>query len=310
MIAVVAVIWFGISKFRGEPTFPAPVAVNLEISPEMQANRNKQILASREKTRSIPGLKNGVPVLVPGLENWKTAFSPTLTADLKTIVFASLGHKGTKYDLYIAERISPGSRFDMPKIIEACISPETDAYPTLSADGLSLIYTRSDSAPVLYHARRTARDQPFGEPAIWEPAMKLSDGGYITYPQHLDRDRAAFSYTKGGIANRKFVAIGRPDLATSSDQVEPIPVTDTSGPYFFAKAELRAYNSAVNGLVFVYRARKDESFSAGESLLSADKIGPTEGSVWVTPSEDVIFFCGPGVGGELAAVRQLWMVQF
>ena len=309
-IAVVAVVWFGIAKFRGDPTFPAPVAVSLEVSPEMQAARNKQLLASREKTRSIAGLKTGVPVLVPGLEDWKTAYSMTLTADLKTIVFASLGHPGTLYDLYLAERTSPASRFDTPKIIESCISPETDAYPTLSADGLSLIYTQSDSAPVLYHARRTARDQPFGKAEIWEPAMKLSVGGYITYPQHLDRDRAAFSFTKGGIANRKLLAIGRPDLATSSDQAEPILVLDTSAPYFFAKSELRAYYSSIKGVEFVYRTRKDESFSAGESLLSADKIGPTEGSVWVTPSEDVLFFCGPGVGGELAVVRQLWMVQF
>ena len=93
------------------------------------------VRAPQPKTASLPSLPTRSPQPVPGLENLDPAFTPCLTPDMLIIVFAAQGNPKTGWDLYEATRTSVSEPFGRPQLIKACVSPRTDARPSLSADG-------------------------------------------------------------------------------------------------------------------------------------------------------------------------------
>ena len=78
----------------------------------------------------IAGRNRNVPL--PGFEGLENAYSPCLSADLKTIVFGHLTDGKTWFDLYIATRDKVEEPFGPPRLLLGCQSDELDAYPALS----------------------------------------------------------------------------------------------------------------------------------------------------------------------------------
>ena len=159
------------------------------------ADKAAAVRVVHHERRPIETLQQGVPELIPGLEDVGPGFSPCLTPDLRTIVFSNTGNPETAYDLYLAERKDASACFGQPRLIKSCASVDTDAYPTLTADGLELFFVRSDSRPEFYHARRASPSADFGDPVLWSvPAIPGADTAKlrIERPQFLDPLRLVF----------------------------------------------------------------------------------------------------------------------
>jgi Tol biopolymer transport system component len=97
-------------------------------------------------TRSPTGAAFGTPVRIDELASPANDWSPWLSADERTILFASSRPGGAGLsDLWIASRADPGAAFGVPQPITELNSPLDELSPALAADGLT-IYFRSTRA--------------------------------------------------------------------------------------------------------------------------------------------------------------------
>ncbi len=291
--------------------FPQAVRTPLaESSPERIAARAIAMRAPIPRVPSIPGLQTGTPVLLPGLEELNTAFSPALSADLRIVVFGAMGNPGTGYDLYLADRPSPSDAFSPPRLISSCATAECEAYPALSPDGLELIFARSDSDPVLMSTRRDSRGAEFPPPAEWTCPHLNDEGHRIGFPQFLDADRVAFSRSVPDPASREILMCERNETGSGFVPPEPLLMVDAFPLYFIAANRMRAYYGSDHGLGFTIRSQWEMPFGLPRPLADADVTGPIEGPIWVSPKEDIIFYCSAGVGQQPGSSRRLWMLRY
>jgi hypothetical protein len=221
-----------------------------------------------------------------------------------------MGHPGTGYDLYVADRASPSDAFSTPRLIESCATAECEAYPALSPDGLELLFARSDAEPVLMAARRDSRDAEFSDPTVWSCPKMNDDGLRIGYPQFVNADRVAFARSAADPSSRRILLCERPVAGGAFGSAEPLLMADAAPPYFVAGNRLRAYYGSDQGLAFTIRSQWEVSFGLPRPLATSAVAGPVEGPIWVCPKEDVIFYCSAGPGKELGSSRKLWMLRY
>lgn len=304
---VLAAVLAGWWSSRSSP-FPPP-----HLGSVAGTNRSaiEAMRAPRPPRPTLPSLPERAPQLVPGLENWVPAFSPCLTPDLCTIVFSATGNPNTGYDLYLASRSHPERPFDPPRLVQSCVSPETDAYPALSPDGLELIFARSDWTPQLFRAIRRSVHEDFGLPAVWTPVdYNAGRQQRLERPQWLDRHRVMFCFVELGAQRRSMLVAERSRKEGPFDKVWPMPFSNPWPLYFLAPNGLRAYHGTAEGIFLAVRNQLDDPFGEGEVLLTARLTGPIDGPLWVAPQEDLIVYCSPGPGKKPASSRRLWMIRY
>jgi hypothetical protein len=276
----------------------------------------ESIRAPRPSVPSVPGLKEGVAKLVPGLEEIDPVQSACLTPDLRTVVFAAK-LKEPNDDLFIATREDVSAPFGKPERIDACATPGGDVYPTLSPDGLELMYMQWRKPQYLFHAKRDSTSSRFAEPKAWlipgvDPEKERAAG-----PRFLDSRHVFFLIVRfRGLPRACFLA---ERAGAKSDFGSPQPVK-TSGvilPYVFLLPDSpRVYFPKDDGLhVFV---RPNQDVLGGEHILvaSAKTMGTIRDTrIWVAPQEDVVFYASTGPGkdpklGPNDEGRKLWMFRF
>lgn len=269
---------------------------------------------SRRGPPSVPGLARFKPQPVPGVGCMLRAYSPCLSADLKTIVFANWFGRKTEYDLYLATRNAPDGPFGPVDQIEACVTPWTDAWPALSADGLELIFVSSDDAhpntpPKLFRSRRPRLGAAFPEPeelslpGIDASRMRLSN------PQFVDSLRLKFCLIESPTTRTIRVA-SRADKHSPFKKVEKLPLENHWLLWWISADGLRAYAPIEEGIGMTYRESVDAEFGPIEVALPADVIGKIDGPIWLSPQEDVIFYCAPGEKGRPDGGRHLMVMAF
>jgi len=257
-------------------------------------------------TPSVPGLDLKEPQLVPGLEEVRPAFGPTLTPDLKILVYAGAG-RGRDYDLYLTRRDSVDKPFGPPEKIAGCSSVRYETFPTLSPDGLELIFLRFEPQARLYYARRDSTNVEFGAATPWAVSEALPAGRFPGGAQFIDQQHVQF-VTRGASTDKDRILMQASREAAGAAFGEPSTILIIPGPnpHHFSADRLRAYHGAPSGLYFT--GRKLEADLFGNRLKIADV--PIEGSIWLSPKEDVVFFCSPGRGQPVGeSNRKLWMMR-
>lgn len=273
------------------------------------------VLAPRPTTPSVPDLDPRVPKPVPGLETIDPGYSPWLTPDLKTIVYAAMPDFKTLYDLYIAQREDVSRPFGPPRLIASCRSRLTEAYPTTSPDGLELIFIRGDRDPQFFHARRATASGEFGEPVRWEPSgLGLAKPRYLR-AQFVDNLRLTFNTVDLADDGRAVFMVERKDPAGSFQPARKVPMANPWPLYFFCAGGRRAFCHSEDGLFLSVQDSKSGSFGDPVRLVDTAVTGPIDGPIWVAPNEDAIFYCSPGPGKKPALGpgdkgRKLWMIRF
>lgn len=282
---------------RGQPSVPP-----MQNGPPLAAVR-----APRPVSPSLPGLDINTPVLIPGLEQVDPAYAPTLTPDLREIVFSGAGLRSPDYDLYLAKRVAVTGPFLTPVKIDSCSSPQAETFPTLSPDGLELLFIRFDSQPGLFYARRDSLDADFSAPVRWEAAARIARGRYPGGAQFIDMHHVQF-VTRGRTPSddRQILLMARQTLQTGFANPVPLNFTEAPVPQFVSVDGLRSYFGAPSGLLLAARHVQSEPFGPPTKISDVSADGP----VWVTPKEDIIFFCSPGRGKRVGASRRLWMLRF
>ena len=299
VIAVaVSVAWWLNSPSR----FPMPKDVR---PPTLRAVR-----ALPPAKPSIPSLTKGKAIPVPGFESLSDCYSLCLSPDLKQIYFGrSLGAE-TGVDLYVASRDDVDLPFGPPRLIQSTVSPETDAYPAITPDGLELYFIRSDADPMIWVARRADVTSEFGAPEKWSICKTNAETSRVGTPQVLSADLVLFSRVDESKGVREIWSCQR---VNGAQFAEPVLYTRPAGnpTIFFNPDGQRAYyGTSDTGFFLMWRPNLGESLGEPEPLLRTDATGPIDGTVWVAPQEDALFYCSAGPGQGFGTARKFWVIGF
>ena len=314
VVALVAVLAVWTWRARQSRRFPEPRLGKPRTITETQL---ASLLPPRPKVPSVPGLKKQKPKLVPGLEHMDPAFSPTLTGDLRTIAFGHMGYWTDKedwrngYDLFTATRADVSRPFGELQRIQSTSSRDLEAYPTLSPDGRELVFVRSDKLPRLFCTARDSTSSPFGEVEPWTVSkLEPTKTQRVQRPQFVSDLSVAFFLVSTDGQDRSIWTVERSAPRGKFEAPRQFPISNLWPSYFIMEGGLRAYFGSPKGIFIVARSSKDEPFGEGVPLINADVAGPIEGTIWVAPQEDVIFYCSPGPGEKPGSARRLWMIRF
>jgi hypothetical protein len=118
--------------------------------------------------RCDPAAPFAAPVPVTGLNTMLDDVSARLSEDELIMVFARRQMTNV-YDLYQATREARDAPFGAAELLATVNSVNSELWPTLSPDGLTLMFDSDRGQPGIYHlhvARRTSTADRFGSPAI------------------------------------------------------------------------------------------------------------------------------------------------
>jgi hypothetical protein len=265
---------------------------------------------------SVPGLTIGIPRKLSGLEDTKGTTDVTLSADLRILIYSREAGRGQGSDLFLTTRKQPTDRFGKPQPMGRINSPGSERSPTLSRDGLELIFVRDGGAFVSSRASRSERfrtPEPLAIPGveteheIVSAAQIFSDGLSVAFRVQ----------EKGGGAGvrPRYVVAERAVAGSGFERAETVELWRPRNVNIFSADGLRVYVDLEKGLSLSTRRSLETKFGTPGLIqrLMATKVGPIEGSFWITPEEDVLFYCSPGpdVDRNLSKSNQplyLWQI--
>jgi hypothetical protein len=261
----------------------------------------------------LPQLKPGEPVLVPGFEDSTWLKSPTLTSDMLTIVCVRYAGNETLDDLLIAERRSLQEPFKNQRPISSTLSADREAHPALSGDGLQLIFVRLGPPTELWIARRPNRQAEFSAPVKMPIATGSHSSEFQDSPQFIDAETIHFATGDADFTIRTQLFARRASAGAPFSMTKPLPLPDPWPRYFITAAGRRAYFPAADGIRLTALDVRQAQYLPSEILLTTDAVGPDltkyDDTLWVSPHEDLIFYCGPGPARLQQQGHRLWMVR-
>lgn len=308
--------------FSGPPKFPAHVGPTPTFTEgELAAPR----LAPAPKTPTASNLNVGVPQKIPGLGDVRGALDPTLSADLKTLVFVvESGPQGGR-DLMMSRREAPTRPFPAPAPLASVNSPAAEQSPTLSRDGRELIFLR-DGAPFL--ADRADPELPFRTPVpLTLPGVDPAKDAVDAFQLFTDEMYLAYRLTARDPAapqpRQRYALAFRVARGEPFESTEVLPTWSPWAVNRLSADALRCFVADGEGLSVSARVGRSDKFGMPGLLqrLTADRIGPIVGTFWVAPKEDLLVYASPGpptgaartkAAAKPAADRPtgLWMVRF
>ena len=119
-----------------------------------------------------------------------------------------------------------------------------------------------------------------------------------------------FAVIPSGEDRRTIFRTSRAQRGEEFAAFEPVEFPDGRPPYFVSPDGLRAYFGSPEGLYLAVRVTVHKTFRNPVLFVRASACGPIEGPVWLTPAEDVVFYCSPGPGQAPGSARRMWMMQF
>lgn len=307
-----AIVGYEFWSHRRSRIFPESAARH---RPPVDRKSREAILGPRPEVCSVPGLQEGKAMPIPGLESADPAYSPCLTADLRTIVFAAMRDRVTDYDLYVSTRGDASKPFAPPQIIRSCQSREFEAFPALSPDGLELIFVRGFNEPRFCHSRRASVADDFGAPVVWPVKDHGVAKPYLHRPQFIDPLHLTFCVVNLADDSRTIFTVQRRDAEGVFGPLETVRMAEARPPYFFSENGLRAYCHSPDGVFVCLRRAKRDPYGSPIRILDPARTGIMDGPFWITPKEDAIFYVstGPGKKPDLGPEdkgRKLWMIRF
>ncbi|SFI24635.1 hypothetical protein SAMN05421753_10755 [Planctomicrobium piriforme] len=281
--------------------------------PAIQAPSRLQQLRPRATVPpTLPSLTPGVPELVPGFEHVPWLKSPTLTGDLKTIVYVTYAGAERLDDLVIANRDSITQAFRDHQVLQGLCTQQREAHPALSADGLELLFVRQTTPSRIWIARRAHRGAAFEAPREVQFQGDVSPEEHYDAPQFLDAGGIHFVVSDVEFTRRRQLLARR--ISPNKFAVTGALAIANPWPRYFLTTKGRlAYFPAEEGIFLTAQQARTQEYVPPELLLPAATIGGEltkfDDTIWVNPQEDLIFYCSPGPGTGQAK-RRLWMVRY
>lgn len=252
----------------------------------------------------------GVATLIPGLEAELGVSSPSLNADLTSIVYLKVA--GRQDDIFLAQRSSRDADFQKPVRLK-CSTSANEQFCSLSPDGTQLLFTVQ------------------GQPAKLCIAS-IADN----FATHKQLQFEGIDVAKDNVDNAQWLsntkirfAVGDPEYTRRTQHVADINSADgicrvtseipmqNAWPRMHFSANLeRAYFANVSGISIAAPKVQMDEFGMGLILFDPAIIGPIDDAnddpLFVVPQEDVIFFTGPGpaaASGNTSLANRVWMIR-
>ncbi len=295
-----------LSQWDRRPRFPEPKLP----AAQAKAGDPSVILPPPPAAPTIPGLKKLEATPIPGLEEIESAFSPSLSEDLRVIVFSAPGGPGKRLDLFAAERDDPTRPFGQPRLVAACSSNDVDARPSLSPDGLRVVFVRSDKNPQVLYSDRSSISEEFGEPVPVTLGGFPNKGQQVAFAQLIGRDELIVRTKDLATDERAVHQFRAAGSSAAFASPRPVPVANAWVMHYVAPSMVRTYFGTADGLFVSGRRDLKQPFSPDIKLVDASISGPIDGPIWVAPREDMIFYCSAGPGNPMGSARKLWMIAF
>jgi hypothetical protein len=266
---------------------------------------------------SMPTLPVGVTRLVAGLETERSAYSPTLSGDLRTIVYSAPSAR-TSQDLYLAYRDNPAGRFSKPRALRLFSAIGSYFAPALSGDGLVLVFLRIESGetdPRVWISRRRNATDGFAVAERVEIPMVADAGGERPESLQLTDDGMFVRMVLAGTnvtERHRYALTPYPATDSTLNQAELVPVFNPWAYNIFSSDGLRAYVATPEKGVFLSN-RQDVGgpfgMPGGIQSLSVEKTGQVDGPFWVSPKEDLLIYCS-AAGNKGIGNRQIWVIRY
>lgn len=306
---LICLIFWSWRWWQSPPRFPSPPSGGVV----MQApSPLRQMLPNSPAHPTIPDLPRRTPVLVPGFEGVPWLKSPTLSADLLTIVYVSWTGDQFLDELIIADRKRIDDPFTNHRWVVASRSSEREAHPTLSPDGQELMFVRLGSPHQVWVSRRSSKTREFESATPIEFVGNFNSQHHQDAPQFLTQN--TLRVTMGDAEFRERVQYLAHRIDSQKWKLGPPLEFQNPWPrYHLNSTADRAILPTAEGLMITARSRRVPFFETPVSLFNADITGhdlaESDDTIWVSPKEDVIFFSSVGVKPDADKSRKLWMIR-
>ncbi len=255
----------------------------------------------------------GPPQRVPGLESVAWAKTPTLTPDLLTLVYVSAGGNDTLDDLFLAERPAIDQPFATPIKLTACSGPKREMFPSLSTDGLKLLFAEDAGPTRIMLAQRTQRGVPF-EAAQQLPIEKLDPAfSQLDNPQWLSAEEISLTASSGDNQRRAHFLARRSPAGNAFVIMSQLGYANPWPRYVLFPQRRRAYFANDEGLGLMMQVPRTAQFTTPELWLTNEQLGPDmpkfDDKPWISPTEDTLVFCSPGHETPESRDRYVWMLK-
>ena len=209
--------------------------------------------------------------------------SPTVTADLLEIYFASNRDSGNDADIWFATRADPSDPWSDPTLVaELSTSNRDDDGPEITADGLT-IYISSNRDQVtnqqIYMSTRAARNQAWSEPVLVD---ELNTGAREDHAAP-DSSHLRMVLRRGDLSDGDLFATSRGSLSDAWADPTPIVELNTGG------GESSGYLEGDGTIMVLSSERRDGAGNHDIWITSRD----TSSGVFVLP-ELIAELSGPG----------------
>lgn len=182
-----------------DATKRANVIPNSDV--EFEPEQDDKNIGSEVLTAPYLHAKIGEPISLKGLNTNRPELDPFLTNDRLTIYFAGDRQEGR--GIYVATRPTPYHDFETPKIVNR--NPDLPATPSISEDGLFLLYTVPTKARLML-LKRTKATSDFGdrttvrqtekESVLWPSCQILGDGLRLYWTEADDGEFKTYSVSR------------------------------------------------------------------------------------------------------------------
>lgn len=248
------------------------------------------------------------PVPISELNTALDDVTARLAPDELTIIFSRRQTSGT-YDLYQATRTSRDAAFDAPEILATVNSVSSDVWPTLSQDGLTLMFDSDRAQPGVFHlhvARRASTSDRFG--------AATSVSGIMDREVHPYLANAGALYVSSPAAVRP--GVGSTDLwripvtsdgtlGTPTAIIGGVNTVDEEVTATLTEDELRIYfrrTVATEPDIFVaQRSTVNDGWGAATPVPGLSVAGVNEVPTWVSADNCNLYFYSNapnGAGGQ------------
>jgi WD40-like Beta Propeller Repeat len=250
----------------------------------------------------------GAPTLVTELSSAFDQDDPTLTGDQLEIVFEST--RNDSFDLYAATRMSIDDSWTSPTIVTELDSPDGEACPEISTDGLTIMFSSQRPGGTggydLYIARRMTRDSLWSAPTL-VPELNSGASDYCAVVASSGLEVGFHSERGGGAGGRDLYRATRMTLANTWDppvRIGELDTVDDDESLFFLPGDLEImFGSSRSGnrdIYSVVRPAIGEPFGTPTPVTSLDTPSD-ESDPWLSPDGHTIVF-----SSNRSGVSEIW----
>lgn len=241
--------------------------------------------------RCDPSAAFGAPELIASLSSDLDDATARLSPDELIVVFSR--RTGSSYDLWTSARPSIDEPFAAPSLLTSVNSVNNEVWPTLSPDGLVLMFDADRATPGMYRiwsSTRTSTSAPFGPPAALAGLMLddshplLSTGQALYFDTPLRPGLGAADIWRAEISESGVVAapvalVG--GVNTAGDEVTPA-VTADERQIFFRRTTGTAPTTE-DDIYTCTRSTAQDGWGPSAPVPSLSMPGISETPGWVSP---------------------------